>query len=176
MALGTTVTFTDKADQDAIRQAVRPMQAASGWLTVIDAAGMDDADNAGSDITTPTSQITLSTRKLVRVDGRGTTLLVRMAYDSGNAPSTDPVIQIFGRRDSSDAWMRLLNKNATPAYSVTMVDAAGTDVLDGSYKYTAVSPTDTAFDLMGCDELLFGVKTAGQGTGIALAFLQAKVI
>ena len=183
MALGTTTRFTS-AHLSVHGHIVRPAQISTGWWTLIDAAGMDDADNAGNDITNPTSSITLSTRKIVQVGnpddgGVGTTLLIRMAYDAATTSAgTLPVVQIFGRRDSDDSWQRLLNKAATPAYNVTPVTATTTDVNDGTLKYTANDQLTHAFDLQGCNEILAGVKTAYAGSdgAEALAVLQGKII
>lgn len=183
MTIGPTTKASDKVQAIDLERIVRPAQIASAWSTVIDAAGMDDADNAGSDITAPATQVTLSTRKIWDLSDQykglvGTTLRVRMGYDVNAALTTSPVIEVFGRFDSNDAWKRLLNKNATPAYNVTLTVATTTDVSDGTYKYTECSPADHAFDLDGCQELLFAVKTAFavSAGSAATAFMQAKVI
>lgn len=181
MALGTTVNLVDQNRAQDLERIVRPAQIASGWTTVIAAGGMNVTDNSTADILNPTTSITGSTRKLVDIYDQykgliGTTLLVRMGY--AGTPSVSPVIQVFGRRDSSDSWKRLMNKNATPAFSVTLTTAILTDVTDGTYSYTQDSPADHAFDLAGCAELLFGVKTAYavSAGSAATAFMQAKVI
>lgn len=176
MALGTSIEIKDYMDASASRATVYPAGIRGQWVTVIDAAGMDDADNAGSNITNPTSQITAATRKLVLAPDQGTLIRVRLQYDDGLSSITDPVIQVFGRHDSDEMWMPLHTKETTPAIVSTLTTAA-TDLTDGTDKFTAPDPKVNTFDTDGCSEFLFGVKTALAGTGnAATALLQAKFI
>jgi hypothetical protein len=176
MALGTTVDIQDYMDSTASRATVYPAGIRGQWVDVIDAAGMDDADNSGNNITNPTTQITASTRKLVQASDEGTLIRVRMQYDDGLTSITDAVIQVFGRHNSDEMWMPLHTKETTPALTATMTTAS-TDLTDGTDKFTAPDPKVHTFDTDGCSEFIFGVKTALAGTGDATtAKLQAKFI
>lgn len=185
MTLADPITLASKTSGNVdLDDRVMPVQLASCWTDVIAATGLSatPAQGNATNITNPGSSIASSTTQLVSVDGRGTTLRVRMAYDAATTNTvTDPIIQVFGRcknSGNSDTWKRLLNKNATPAFSVTLTTAPATDVSTGTFKFTEASLTDHAFDLDGCDELLFGVHTAYAGSNgdETLAKLQAKVI
>ena len=169
----------DKAFEKHMENLVRPSQIASAWQTVIGAGLMDDDDNSTSVITNPGSPE--SSRDLVRTGLAGTTLLVTMQYDDGvTSVSANSVIEVFGRclkSDNDDPWQRLYNKEDTPVFDVTMTIDITNDVTDGTDKWTKVDAKVHAFDLLGCNELLFLVKTLlNTDANDALAKLLAKVI
>jgi len=178
MALGSTVSFEQVVAARHIGQQVRPVQIATGWLSFVDAGGVDAADNSGSRIVNPAAQITLSTRKIVQVRGSGTILRLRMGYSNGaSAITTPPVVQVFGRRDATDAWQMLNNKAGSE--SVTLTADPATDITDGTLKYTRPQLETHSWDLDGCDELLVGIMTAlaGQtGGSVDDAIVQGKII
>lgn len=156
-------------------QVTRPAQIPSPWVTVIDVGGMDAVDNLP--ITNPATHITATTHHIGKVGKRGTTLRLRMRYDDADATlTTDAVIAVFGRYNSTDAWMQLLTKAGNR--TTTMTTDYTNDVEDGTDGYTQVHPENHAFDLEGCDEFLVGVEVvyAVSGGDATLASLQAKII
>lgn len=152
---------------------VRPVQTICGWLAAIDNGGLNSQDAAT--ITNPDTEIVGSTAHIVRTNGFGTQLKVRMQYDDGITPSADPIIQCFGRGRPGDVWQLLQNKAGST--SITLVTATSTDLTDGTDLYTAVDPDDHHIDQDGCTEFLFGVTTAFAGTGgPSASVLQVAVI
>lgn len=172
MAIGSTIVAAGSPRTGM--QAVVPMSASSGWLTIIDAGGMVVQDAAT--ITNPTTQITSSTRHLFRRMGLGTTLLLRMGYDDGiSGAITSPIVKVFGRSDANQAWDLLTTKSISLTSTITVTQA--TDVQDGTYGYTTVSAVTQAWDCLGCSEFLVGVETIFSATGtVNTAFLQGKFI
>ncbi len=152
----------------------RPIAATFPWKIAIQATGMDDEDNGGSDITNPDTQIVGTTRNVLKINKRGTFIQLRLVYDDGLGSITDPVVQAFGRHNSDDQWQRL--KNLSDSVDVTLTTAA-IDVTDGTNKYTDPASAAQTIDLDATDEVIVRVKTALAGTGDATtAFLEAKVI
>lgn len=176
MALGTTGSFAEEQVSTQIPEIVRPAQLAAKWDYLISNGGLETADNGGSSITNPATQVTNSTTRIMKCAGRGTILRLRMRYDDGITTSTDPVVQVFGRFDDGEAWQKLVNKAATHEVSFPSTEAA--DAADGTDKYTDVDPDDHAWDLDGCNEILVGVKTAlaASGGDPTLSLLEGKLI
>lgn len=164
MALGTTIQMNHNA---LVGQHVAPVSLFSPWYAAIAATGVDDQDAAT--ITNPTTQITASTRKLLRRSS-GSLLTFSLQYDRTLTSITAPVIKVFGRKRAGDGesdgrWELLKNKNGDLAITLT---PASTDVDDGTYKYTTVDMTNHVVDTQGCDEFLVGIETALAGsTGVA---------
>ena len=156
-----------------IQQVTRPAQIASQWAVAIAAGGVDDVDNAGSDITDPETQIeaTAGTARQPYRVGAGTTLLVRLKYR--NTVTTNPVIQVFGRYDSNDRYQRLITRGG--AVDITLTPTAA-DLVEGSDLRTSIVLDNNSLDLLGCREFLIGVKTAIAGGSPALAEVEVKVI
>jgi len=151
---------------------VAPVSLTSGWVTVIDAGGMTVQDAAT--ITDPTAEITNSTRHILRRNGVGTTLLVRMAYDDGITSITNPVIKVFGR--TPDQQWQLL-KTRAGALNATITTAVATDCSDGTLNWTTSDYDAQAWDCLGCGEILIGIETALAATGTtSTAYLEAKFI
>lgn len=138
--------------------------------------GLDAADNGGSTIIDPSNAISSDTRHpLSRPTDRGSALMVRFGYANGDTPSTDPVVQIFGRT-GSDVWQPIFNDLGQR--EITLPTDINTDIDDGTNKHTHPDPSKHRLDPAGCRELLVGVKTAyAVSSGDAsLAFVQIKVI
>jgi len=170
MALGTTIGMTSEPVGDTI--VVLPVSLSSRWKNIIDPGGMDDQDAAT--ITNPTTQITLGTRKIFKRRANGTTLLVSLAYDDGLTSITNPVIKLFGRYDSTEAWRVVLTKGGSLTATFAV---ASTDSTDGTNLYTPANYDTIAWDCLGYEEFVMGVETALAGTGDATtAYLQGKFI
>lgn len=156
------------------------LQSNNKWQVVIPAGGMTEFDGAanGTAIATPENILAdakIAFRKLLIVEGNGAYMAVRVAYNSANSMTTDPIIQVFGRYNSTDLWEPLRNRNlGVPDTGLTVADASA-DIIVGSYKYTDVDDFEDVFDLRGCREIIVGIKTIAAGTNIALAHLLAKV-
>ena len=122
-------------------------------------------DNSGV-ITDPSEHVTNYATRVARIEGCGTTIVFFMKYDDAWTDfDTDTlVIEVFGRYNSDDPWRRLYNKNSTPSITATITPSpdhtsAGGDSWDGTYKYTTPHPCDHAFDLMGCEEIVVGIRS-----------------
>lgn len=177
MALGTTVYAANS--KGATGQAMNLLQHSSQWVTAIEAGGVDDADNAGSTILNPTTTIVTSNRKIIATGGAGTLMLIRLRYINGDTVTTDPVVQVFGRSTSSEAWMALRNK--ANSETISFATEAASDVVTTLpdtliYSVSAVDLDDHYIDLAGCSEVLVGVKTAIAATAGAFAVIEVKII
>lgn len=157
MPIGDTVTFVAFVPHRA--GTVSPQSISSDWQTIIDAGGPAVQDAAS--ITSPDTQITASTRHIFNRAGVGTNLLLRLAYDDGLTSITSPVVKVFGRTRGGQ-WMLLKTRGGNLTGTLT---TAATDVTDGTLDYTTPDWDDTAWDCLGCDEILVGVETALAGTG-----------
>lgn len=147
---------------------------ASQWVDAVTGGGPAVQDAAT--ITNPTTQIVNSTSRIISRDkNAGSTIAVRLAYDQGAGTLTPPVIKLFGRANSGDAWQPLYSLSGN--LTATLTDAA-TNVTDGTFKYTTPHATDHYFDTAGCDEFLVGVETAlAAGSGIVTnSKIQLKAI
>jgi len=113
-------------------------------------------------ITNPTTQITRAGTNLLTVQGRGTFLIVRLAYDDGLTSITSPTVKVFGRANSGEPWRILRTRGG--AISAQLLTAA-TDATDGTLEYTTPDLTTNVWDLQGCDQILIGVEVALAGTG-----------
>lgn len=173
MTLAATIDL--KTDHDGM--ATYPGSMSAGWETVIAAGGIASADNSGSTVLIPDSQVVGATNRIFRRQrGRGTILRIRVGYDTTLTSITSPVFNVFGRKDSNSPWQRLKNLNGDTDVTVTLSTAA--DVVVGSLSYSHPDRLVHSFDIDGCDEFLIGTKTALAGsTGVTTsAILQAKVI
>lgn len=149
-----------------------PSSLVSGWSFAISAGGMTIQD--APTITNPESQITSSTRIKLNKGSRGALLLLSMGYSSGLSGITSPVVKVFGRT-AGDRWQTLKSRGGNLVETLTAT--AATDDTDGTLSYTIPDFAVTAWDCLGCDQLIVGIQTALAGTGTtSTAFLQAKVI
>lgn len=165
MALSSTVGF----DVDSIAPVSVPCSLTSRWTTAISAGGPATQDAAS--ITNPTTEITASTRRILKRNRmNGTLVMVRLGYSG--TPSTDPIVGVWGRT-GTDAWQRLINKSSGTQSTLATVSAS--DVTDGTLKYTSASE-DHTFDCVGCEEILIGVETAFAGSVTADSIIQMKII
>lgn len=160
------------------RSIVYPASIKTGWQTVIDAGGMDDAD--ADPITDPATDID-GTDHHDLTGFEGTTLKVRMAYDDGvSGTITSPIIQVFGRYEDPDGsnagdWMEL--ENGSGDIEVTLTVDTTNDASDGTLNFTRVRANTHSFDVQGCARIRIGVNTAFAATGtVTTAYLEAKVI
>ena len=81
MSIKAVKEFNAEQDPVDLQQVTRPAQIAAQWAVAIAAGGVDDADNGGSDITDPETQIAATGgtgRQPYRV-AAGTILMVRLA-------------------------------------------------------------------------------------------------
>lgn len=166
MALGTTVTYKTTGTRPG--DISQPVQLQTFWMIACDDATTQD--NSGT-ITNPLSHITDTDKRLISVPF-GTNLVVCHRYTDGSTVSTAPVIQVFGRTvsplreqgagdtttsNSVGEFMRLVNKAGD--VDITLSDSA-TDLDDGTFEYTTVDPDAHVIDMMGCNQVLIGIKTA----------------
>lgn len=183
MAIGAAVDYLDalRGNIPTFAGEVRPASQQGDWLTVIDVGGMDDADNGGSRITDPVSQIILATRHPIKVPPNVTLLVLSMVYDDAAAAVTDDaVVNVFGRKALSanaaaGRFKRCTNPDGDVDITLT-ADPTG-DVTDGTLKDTRIHPREHVLDVYGAEEVWIGVMTALNTDGNdALALLQAKFI
>src|SRR5947207_1001973 len=80
-----------------------PVAPVTNWTDICTAPAT--ADNSGSLITNP-GAITRSAQNLFQIAGFGTTVQVRLKYLTAATPTTNPVVQFFGK-DSLGSWQRL---------------------------------------------------------------------
>lgn len=156
-------------------QSVITVGAKTGWQICTDPPGVAISD--GSPVTNPNTQIANSYHHLFRCNQAGSHLIFRLAYDVNfTSITTEPVINVFGRCSSADAWMKL--KNRTGSVDMAFDTDLTNDVSDGTYRYTTVDQTINAFDLLGCNEFLVGTTTAlaGVNGSPALSFYQFKFV
>ncbi len=151
-----SVIATVLQDKDGHRIAWRyDTMRSGGGAVILDAAT----------ITNPTTQITDASRQILKrgpqTDGtyasnEGSLLIVRLGYDDGLLGITDPVIKVFGRKDSTEA--RTLLRTKTGALNATLTTAP-TDVTDGTLNYTTPDLDRLGWDVQGCREILIGIET-----------------
>lgn len=174
MALGSNV----KADCENDRGGPTfPSSFSSKLVTVIDAGGMDAQDGAvAGTVVNPTLDITASDHHiLTREKWKGTYVVPVLAYSAAATVSTGGTIVCFGRQNSSDSWILLRTKGGALSLSFSCLS---TDASDGTLKYTTPTLSSDPFDVMGCDEIIFGVTVAHavSAGSAAVAKLMAKVI
>ncbi len=156
------------SDVRAPGQTTIPMTVTARWQTGTTLINAIDA----ATVTNPETQVTRNTTPIIKRSG-GTTLRLRMAYDASLSVSTAPVVKVFGRT-GADAWQ--LIKSVRGNVSETLA-VAGTDVSDGTFKYTTSDQLIHSWDCDGCDQLLVVIETALAGTGtVNTAFIQFKFI
>lgn len=149
---------------------VIPVSVMGDWVTVN--SDPATADNAGSAVLEPRA-ITRAAIIPLLIAGHGTSVLVRMAYDSADEPTTDPVVQVFGF-DANNAPMRL--KTAAGTHELTCVETLASDAQydDGTTVWAYTSEHE--LDCKGCKEIWVVVKTASAGSTGGLEVIQAKII
>ena len=154
---------------------VAPVSITAPWQTIIAAGGPALLDNAN--ITNPTTQIVRPTTSLFILGTQATNLLLRLAYADALSSITSPVVKVFGRLDSNNAWQLLKAKASvgSTTLTATLTADATNDVTDGTYKYTTPDFQNTCWDCLGCTEILVGIQTVLAGTGtVNTSFIQAK--
>lgn len=155
MAIGNPlIVEVEASNTDAAY--VRPVSNVTNWGVACSAP--KTADNSGNAIVNP-SLITRAEQHWVKLGQRGTTLQVRLKYETAGSISTQVVVQIFGR-DGNLITERLLDSSGTHPLSLT-ADTSN-DARDATYSYT--QPVEV--DCNGNSEVLVAIKTALAGTGL----------
>lgn len=187
MAIGT---LAQVAFAKASRGDPRPMAAVSpvsNWIVVH--ADVTAADNGGSAITIPSTQIISSNAHVLDCLGCGTLVALVVQYTATRTLNTAPVCNLFGLASvngvvGSDGINFTETGTSTrhtgiptplrtsPAlsYDWTFSGDATNDANDGTFKYTAPQ----IVDLMGLPYFLAGVKTAAVLSGAGTAKLLAR--
>jgi hypothetical protein len=173
-----TVNAEDYAVDPKGAGLVRPVQQATQWATVIEATYADDADTE----TDPDDLAVKAGHHVFNINGFGTMIMARLAYDDAvSSVTADIVVEAFGRtggrvKDAdSDEWMRLPTRDGSTSAELTIANS--TDHDDGASNFTQVDKDAHVWDLMGCDEVVFKVATALNTNGDdAVAYVEAKII
>lgn len=176
MALSSSVNFQI---QETDAKLIAAISLTSDWQTMIAANDGSDGGPESADaatITNPTTQITKATRRIYLRQGKaGMFLVLRLGYDDALTVTVDPVVAVFGRKNSSGKWERL--RNRAGALTGTLATDITNDVTDGTLKYTTVHHDNNMWDVLGCNEILVGVQTALAGTGTTTnSIVEGKVI
>lgn len=156
MALSDTIALSFRPKSGPV---VIPVSGTSQWVSAIVSSGANTGPAVAdaSPITNPTTQVTSSTRRIVRREEvSGTYLLVRLGYASAASDITSPIINVFGRTGSDD-WEKLPNINGD--FNATLTADEDNDIGNGTLRFTSVGD-DQKFDMNGCEEFLIGVDTA----------------
>jgi hypothetical protein len=159
--------FGNLQPHSAITRFVSNVQAPCGLLKVTGVGAAAYQDNSGT-IYIPSSHITNYAKRIADTRGRGTSVGFCLRYDEtyDGEVVQSPVIEVFGRLNSSDPWRRLLTKDTNPSITSTLtvnpLEAASGDVSDGTYKYTTIDPCSNVFDLMSCSEFIVAIRTEVQ--------------
>jgi hypothetical protein len=158
----------------------KPVQIHSFWTKVHeDSKTADDAtlNDPEDDITSDKSHLMFAPY--------GTSLVLCHGYTgSVNSVTTQPVVKVFGRTVASSSettltaldgvrgqWMVLPNKAGD--IDITISDSA-TDTTDGTTTLTTVDLDVHIVDLLGCNQILVGIKTASAGS--TTGFILGKMI
>lgn len=151
MAVGTLSVKRTKTEKDMpdVPTSV-PVSVISDWVEICDAP--ETADNSGSTVVNP-GAITRSAQNKLYNHGVGTSLQIRLKYDTGAGTLTSPVIQAFGF-DGNGLPQRLKDKDGN--HELTLTLDGTNDVRDSSFKYSAIAEVD----MDGCASVLVAVKTA----------------
>lgn len=160
MALSTTV---DVAVANHGKQLVSQVAIQSDWVSLVTAPETAETGDAveTSKVVRP-GAITRSDQRILKINSRGTNLLVMLKYNADGTPNADPVLRIFGR-DKNGQWHLLQTTASTPSVEATITTAVATDVQNdaGTYKFT----TPVEVDLQGSLEVMVTVQTAFNVSG-----------
>lgn len=156
MAVGTLSVKRTKTERDMpdVPTSV-PVSVISDWVDICTAP--ETADNSGSAVVNP-GTITRADQNKLYNHGIGTTLQIRLKYDTGASTLTNPVVQPFGF-DGNGVPQKLVDANATHEQTLTLSESG--DVRDSSFKYS--QPVEV--DMDGCASVLVAVKTAFAASG-----------
>ena len=158
----------------------KPVQIHSFWTKVHeDSKTADD-----STLNDPEEHIT-SDKSLLLFAPVGTSLVLCHGYTgSVGSVSTQPVVKVFGRTvaDASETtmtasdgvrgqWMVLPNKAGD--VDITISDSTA-DTTDGTTNLTTVDQDAHVVDLLGCNQIIVGIKTASAGN--STGFILGKMI
>jgi len=158
----------------------KPVQIHSFWTKVHeDSKTQDDAT-----LNDPEEHID-SNASLLLFAPIGTSLVLCHGYTgSVGSVTTQPVVKVFGRTvatsdettmTASDGvrgqWMVLPNKAGD--IDITISDSAA-DTTDGTTSLTTVDPDAHVVDLLGCNQIIVGIKTAA--VDCTTGFILGKMI
>ena len=157
----------------------KPVQIHSFWTKVHENTKVAN----DSTLNDPEDDITVNARLLFAPFG--TSLVLCHGYTSAvGGVTTQPVVKVFGRTVNSSnettmtasdgvrgQWMVLPNKAGS--IDITISDSA-TDTTDGTTTLTTVDPDAHVVDLLGCNQILVGIKTASAGS--TTGFILGKMI
>lgn len=173
MAIGATLEAKVSSTAGLNIPPVAVASICSDW-TVIH-GDVTTADNSGSAITTPSTQIVDADAQPLDTKGKGTCVILTVQYTASRTLSTDPIFNLFGLDGSGATPIAgipspLLTQAAS--YDWTFADDATNDANDGTYKYTRPQ----IVDLQGLRYFVAGVKTAGILSSTGTAKLLARIL
>lgn len=173
MAIGAVIEAIQYSRflRDPIRE-VAIVSPLSNWVVIH--GDVTVADNSGSAITTPSTQIVDSDARPLDTKGKGTCVILTVQYTAARTLSTDPIFNLFGLDGSGAtpiAGIPSPLRTAAASYDWTFADDATNDANDGTYKYTIPQ----IVDLQGLQYFVAGVKTAGVLSSTGTAKLLARI-
>lgn len=130
--------------------------------TTTSGSGPEVADTSG--FTNPDTQLASETHiELKRASLMGQYIMACVQYDDGLTTVTSPVVELWGRNNSSDPWMRMKTLGGASTSTLTMNPT--TDSTNGTDKFSDVNYTSNVWDTAGNEFFKFGIVTALDGTG-----------
>lgn len=182
LAIGSLVAalFQNRPQDKGPPQCVAVVSPVSDWIVIH--GDVATADNAGSAITIPATQIIDADAVPLDCLGKGTSVIVAVQYTATRTLSTDPIFNFFGLSALDSTFAETTNATraagiATPlrtaalGYDWTFADDATNDATTGLMKMTMYQTVD----LMGLRYFVAGVKTAAVLSGAGTAKLLARV-
>jgi len=150
-----------------------PASIQSDWQDACTAPGA--TDNSGNSVVEPQA-ITRVAQNWVYPQNKGTTLMIRLKYDDGATPSTDPVVQPFGIDGTGVGVAAAFPQPLTDAdgtHELTLATAVASDVTDGTSFFSV--PVEV--DIDANTAVLVAIKTlfAASGTGTTGATIQVRL-
>jgi len=154
------------------------------WTTCVSAGGLVIADNGGTTIFRPGTQIVDPTRKAICLPDSATAIMLRMACAVNAAISATPVVQVFGcdndpYGEDETQYTALFNNATTPNLQPNVSEYSQGNVQNeaGTFKFTTPTP-DMTFKVLGHAFILVGVTTIAAGLDVIMdnAYLQLKAI
>lgn len=161
---------------------VVPVSLTSDWTGVLIDGAVATADSGPLTNLTDVTVRTGTVYGITRSGRAGTILRLRLKYDAALTSVTSPAIVVFGRANGGE-WQRLQTMDDAPAEFTTLTMDLTNDVANANggtsatFKWTIADKKSNSFDVDGCDDFVFRVKTALAGTGTKTnAVVQAKFI
>ncbi len=182
MALGSADASSPVAGRGPMACVV-PVSPTSNWVDVNTAPTA--ADNAGSTVLNP-GLLTRSAIKVFAMRGAGTSVQIRLKYDSTKSVTTSPVVQVFGfdNKGAAGAFdptlcepQRLYDNGTVPGHELTLDDDTTNDVkasLADSVVWAYSEPK--TLDALGNSYLMVTVKTAAVQASSGAPVIQMRQI